>query len=871
MFKKPVMFIFALLVIGSMVLAACGPQEAVVTPEAVDSEEVSEPAAQPEETEPTATEAPAPEETEEEMVEPASTTTRLGGWLDEIAMSKVDADAAITQIAAGAIDIYPSNLTTPQDLASSKAAGLERSDQFGLYYEIRYNTSGPEFPATGKLNPFSNQKIREASNWLYDRDYINQEVYGGASIPKFVPITAGFPDYARYVEYIRPLETKYAYNFDKADQVITAEMEGMGAEKVDGKWMYNGEQVTLIALIRNDGDKTRIPIGDYVSNQWEALGFLVDRQYKTSSEASPIWVLGDPDDGLWHLYTGAWGVGAVERTSGDNFQFHYTPQSSYSFSPLWQTYDPPAEFIEVSEALANNTYATMDEREALFASALEQALEISYVVWIMDGKAFSAWNPDLSVAYDLAAGVDINALWPYTLKYDDKEGGLVRWAGPDIFTDPANPVAGSNWTGDSQWQIPTSNFDTINNPYTGVPLPDRLEFAEVTVLNGLPVSKNYDWVDLNFVDQIVVPEDVLVDWDAETQTFISVGEKYPEGLTSVTKTVYHYPANLYDQKWHDGSNVSLADFIMRMIFNFDPGKEASAIYDETQVAIMESFMSTFKGFKIISEDPLVIEVYEDTWYLDAEQIVTFFRSALWPEYGQGNAGWHQIAMSNLAEEAGELAYSADKSTANEVEWTNYIGGPSLEILAKYLAQAKEQAYIPYAPTLSQYIDADTAVTRYTNLENWYAEHEHFWLGTGPYMLDRVYLVEKTATLIPNPYYLDPADKWMGFSAPKLALTELDGPGLISIGAEASFDVYITFNEEPYLMEDIESVKYMLFDSTGTIVEVGLAEAIEDGYYTFTLSEEATAKMQAGAGKLEVAVSPIPVSIPSFASLEFVAE
>jgi peptide/nickel transport system substrate-binding protein len=70
---------------------------------------------------------------------------------------------------------------------------------------------GPEFK-DGRLNPFSDPAIREAVNWLIDRDYIVSEFYGGLTAilgtsaihPKL------FPDYARYVDVTRALELKYA-------------------------------------------------------------------------------------------------------------------------------------------------------------------------------------------------------------------------------------------------------------------------------------------------------------------------------------------------------------------------------------------------------------------------------------------------------------------------------------------------------------------------------------------------------------------------------------------------------------------------------------------------------------------------------------
>jgi len=479
MFRKKIFIALSLLLLASIFMVACGGADGnnVVTddnlPVSVDN--TTDNAVNNEPADNTGTDVEEPTDEPEEEAPPP--TTRVGGWVDTVAMSVVGADSAVTQIEAGAIDIHTSGLATPQDLAAITEAGLDRSDQFGLYYELRFNIVGPTFEGTGKLNPFSSAKIREAMNWLIDRDYINQEIYGGASIPKWLPITGGFPNYARYIEYIRPLEARYAFNFDKAEEVITEEMIALGAEMVDGTWQYEGEDVTLIFLIRTDSDGTRRPMGDYVANQLEDIGFVVDRQYKTSSEASPIWVLGNPNDGLWHLYTGAWGVGGIDRSEGDTFQFHYTPQSGYAFSPLWQEYTPGDEFTELSEALANATFTSLEERKDMFTEALEKTFELSYVVWVIDGKSFATWRPEIDVNYDLAAGVDINAFWPYTLRFEGQEGGLVKWANTDLFVDPPNPIAGSNWTTDSQWQTP---------PATGMRSPTRSPaFNFRSVLSGL--------------------------------------------------------------------------------------------------------------------------------------------------------------------------------------------------------------------------------------------------------------------------------------------------------------------------------------------------------------------------------------------------
>ena len=164
------------------------------------------------------------------------------------------------------------------------------------------------------MNPFSNRKIREAMNWLIDRNYINQEIYAGGSLPKLLPITTQLAEYTNLIDTARALEAKYAYNPDKAKEVIDAEMPGMGAELgSDGKWQFNGKPVTLIFMIRPDGDGTRKPMGDYVANQLETVGFTVDRQYKTSSEAFPIWLDTAAKDGQWNLYTAGYTPGGFPR------------------------------------------------------------------------------------------------------------------------------------------------------------------------------------------------------------------------------------------------------------------------------------------------------------------------------------------------------------------------------------------------------------------------------------------------------------------------------------------------------------------------------------------------------------------------------
>jgi peptide/nickel transport system substrate-binding protein len=854
--KNRLMMVLGMLIVVSMVLAACGPAEAPTTDEPTAPTEAPS-VAQPTE------EAPPP--TPEPTAVPR--TTRVGGWLDTVTMVVVTTDAVITQLQAGEIDLYANTLATPQEFQAAQSAGMQTFQPFGLYYEITFNPAGPVLSVAGTLNPFGVPAVREAMNKLIDRNYLVQEIYGGLAAPKWFPITGAFPDYARYADVAAGLEAEYAYDFDAAKATIDAEMTAMGAEMVDGKWNYNGEPVNLIFVIRSDGDGTRIQIGDYVSNQLEDIGFTVTRDYKTASEASPIWNGTNPEEGQWHLYTGGWITTIVSRDQGGNFLFFYTPDGSGS--PLWQAYRPTEEFYAVSQALNNNNFANFDERRELFATAMDLGLEDSSRVWLVDQKSFSPYSADVEVTGDLAGGISAAQLQFFTLRFKGQEGGDLTYAMADLLVEPWNPVGGSNWVYDTAPKRGINDFAVFSDPYTGLAWPQRIDTAAVTLEEGLPVAQTLDWVTLDFAAEIPVPEDAWADWDAETQTFITAAERFPEGTTAKRKTVVTYPADFFEQTvWHDGSNFSPADFVMFWIMQFDTAKEASAIYDPAAVSLFNTFLPDFKGLRITSTDPFTIEFYSDTYQLDAELNITAL-STLWPEYGFGNAPWHMIAIGNLAEAGGELAYTVDKADANGVEWTNYIDGPSLEVLGRYLDQAEAESHIPYAATLGEFLSAEEAAARYANLKAWFADHNHYWVGVGPYMLDRVFSVEKTLTMVQNPNYQDLSDKWARFAAPKVAEVEVDGEGRVTIGQEALFDVFVTFEGEPYPADEIAEVKYLLFDATGAVAGTGNAELVSDGQYLITLEANTTSALAAGANRLQVVVISNLVSTPTFAPFEFV--
>ena len=787
-------------------------------------------------------------------------------WVDEvIIVEEPSITTAVSRLQAGDIDIYASTSSQAVPFATIlNDPNLDYYQTFGSYSELTFNVAGPEFN-DGRYNPFSNRKIREAMNWILDRNYIAQELYGGLALPKSTMLNNAYVDYSRVVETARGLEAKYAYNFELAKDVIQAEMLADGATLVNGKWHYNGKPVEVLILARNE-DQRRF-VGDYVADQLEAIGITATVDYRTGGEASPIWTAGDPWLGQWSIYTGGWVAGEVYRDQGHIFRQMYSPQGmSYT---LWQEYKPVPEFEEIIEALYYKQFSTIEERNSLFSRALELGFEDSPRIYTVDQISYLARRAEVNVAADLAQGMGSTPLWPSTLRRGNEIGGRITVGSQQVLVDPWNPVAGSNQSFDTLPIRATFDRGFISNPYTGSRMPHRAERIEVTVQEGLPVAKSpdSDWVTLNFAPEIKVPGDAILYWDGAEQRFITVAEKYPEGLTAPRHTVVYYRDDLFKNvTWHDGSPYTIGDVLLPIILDWDRGFEESEIFDKSAQATVQTAVNNARGWRIVSYDPFVYEVWSTAWYIDAELNVADPFATF---YNYGAQPWHTLALGIAAEANGELAFSASKATSLDVEHLGYNMGPSLPILDKHLDNAIATNYLPYAEALSEFIPKEEIASRYANAKAWYQDKGHFWIGNGPMYLERVYPTEKVVHLKRYEAYSEPADKWSMFDQPRIAEVEVVGSSRVKAGEAVAFRVDITFNGEAYPIEHIQEVKYIVLDANGNVAYSGYGIGIADGHFEIVLTGEETAKLPVGSNTIEAIVLPTLVASATFGAHTFV--
>jgi peptide/nickel transport system substrate-binding protein len=455
--------------------------------------------------------------------------------------------------------------------------------------------------------------------------------------------------------------------------------------------------------------------------------------------------------------------------------------------PLWAAYTDEGDFYDVCQALWSSNFSTAAEREALFEDALWMSVQDSVRVFALGKYAFDPVRANVNLAADLASGILRSRLWANTVHFHDGSyqpllptgSTTLRLATSDLLIEAWNPVAGTNWlydmlpiraTGDNGFELDTN---------TGLKWPHRALSAEVTWVDGLPITYDPDhagWLTTSTVgSEIPVPETAWYDFDATTGEFLTVADVLGSGVTALTKTVVHYPDSIWSVPMHDGSMLDESDFLLYTIMQFVRADENSPLYDPSYVWTYDAFMSHFKGVEFEFNPGggigLTVTTYDDSYSLDAELIAGDEKHCWFPSGDYGPWAWHTVALGILAEEDLQLCFSEDKADDELVEWCNFIDGSSLGILEGYLDDVRNVAhedygYIPFENVLGDYIDQAYALNRYSNLDSFYTANGNFWVATGPYYLSDVDTLFDVIELTRHSGYPDDGDLWFHLLDPE---------------------------------------------------------------------------------------------------------
>ena len=752
-----------------------------------------------------------------------------GPYVDEIVFTLVEEETdALEKLDAGEIHLWLYNIETPEGLATAEElANVDYISAYPGMYDLFINPL-PYVNISGvkRFNPFGIREVREAINWLVDREYIAREVMGGLGYPQYTVYTPyAIADYARVYPKMMELEDKYRHDFEKAQEVIYEALTEAGCTLKEGKWYDpDGNLIEIHFVIRIED--VRRDIGDYVAGLLEDLGFTVVRDYAPVAKAIPK-VYGGITD--WHLYTEGWAFSAM---TGYEDTIAYYMYCSYWTGAVLAYYSPSPRLVELATALLEAEYTNMTERLRWIEEISELCLEDSTRVWLVVQVGPFPYNTGVTnIAYDLAAGC-----WSLftlrTVRFPDEIGGTLK-VGIKVFPEDAfNPVGGFKWLYSEHMGNLLKDYGLWIHPHTGLYMPVRANYAvETAGPEGV----------------LPVPEDAIL-FDPATQDWYKVGAD----VNATSKVTFNFAFG----KWHHGEEMTMADILAAVAHTYLVAYEGSDIYDPWAVTPgQELFIATCKGIKVINDT--AVEVYIDYWHIDESYIAA--AADIWT-----HASWEILALMDAAVKDHALAFSDSAAELWGVGWLDLARGPSLEILEGYFEDLNATSYYPpYMddPDLPEVakLDASKAAARWTALGAWFEDKGHFFVSNGPCYLESIDPVAKTITLKAFREYVYTADHWDHLVTPKVPEIGVETPPQVVPGLPATVNVTSTFAGEAYELVDIT---FLLVNPEGeTVLSKKPTWDATAAKFIVSLTEEETGMLTPGVYTIYVIAIPQEAAIP----------
>lgn len=769
---------------------------------------------------------------------PAASAQRTGAMVDRLIWFEQPNQAqAILDMAAGTMDVYMFNMRTAADVAAAKAhPDLWTVDTAGSINNLFVNpvpVNQTLAPNVG--NPFSKREVREALNYIVDRDFVAREISGGGLFPHTTMEHRFNPEYGREAVFMSELDRKYSFNPSLGAQMITAALNADSDYSFDsgsGLWRFKGQPITLNFVIRTED--IRRNIGDYVSDQLEELGFQVSRLYRTGGGAFAIVYNGPPDTGAWHLYTEGWAATALVAWADSDPDFFYCAGEG---SNIWNFYTPEPELEDVCDRLLNAQYASLAERQTLFRTATDLALKNSVRVWVASGATFAFSNRVTGMVYDLSGG-PWAMLATRTARFSTV-GGTLDVGQRLQFLSPWNPWQGFGWLYDALQAYAFTDVAVWPHPHTGLYMPIRTTYA-VNAPGSTAV--------------VQVDDDALV-WDSATRGFTTVSAS-ATGKSSVTYTFTF-------GNWHDGSAFNMDDVLYELALVHRRAHTSGDVHvADADAALAASILlkDQLRGFKVLNAN--TIQLWYDYWHPDPSTIASLFNPAF------PTTPWtaSELALTTVMTGTRPCRISEVTAANDGVDALDLSKGPCLAAMDANLASVFG-THTP--PGLSAYITPAEALTRWTALWAYRNATGHYYSSNGPFKLTLVDDVAVQTTMDRDTAYPIEANVFDAFLDPRIPSISFAPAPTVLIGRPAQFSLSSRLvGGGAY---DQISMTYLVVNpSTGAILFQGSPTRVAEGSYLITLAGAQTDTLAPGAYDLRTITVGEEAAVPVISTLSFIA-
>jgi peptide/nickel transport system substrate-binding protein len=666
----------------------------------------------------------------------------------------------------------------------------------------------------GELNPFAIREIRQAVQYLIDRDFIAGDIYGGRAVPMLSNVSPLDYDELTIFETVR--RSGIRYDPEYANSVIAEQMQQTGATQDNGVWSFNGRPVVIKIIVRVEDE--RRDIGDLFRAALEGAGFQAQPIYQPFGPATLAVYASDPITFQWHAYTEGWGRSAPDRYDFGTINQMYAPwlgnMPGWLETGFWQYENE--ELDQIGQQLYRGEFGSQEERDDIYRQMTAMGIDESVRLWVATAlQSFPARDELENMTIDIVGGPKS----PLTLREASVSGSdEIRVGNLWIWTDRTvwNPVGGFGDVYSTDIYKNLVDAPIVNHPFSGLPIPFRASFETDTAGPD---------------GTLEVPEDALL-WDAKADAWTPVGA----GVTAVSKVTYDY-SKYFQAPFHHGQQITPADLMYGIAQSWEMAYDDDRIQIETALGVTaRPFLETFKGFRLLDDDRL--ETYVDFWHFEPTYIASYATA------GGLSTPWELLyAMDQVVFEQRRGAYSDTAAARFSVPWLSLVTETDARLVVRTLRGLLSDETFPEAIfnlNGRSLVTVDEAKARYQASMDWFDQTNLLVISNGPFYLTRYDPPAQFAQVDAfraEGYPFKPGD-W-AFGEPPALTVEVEPPPPVVLGDAVSIPVTV---KGPGAL----SVRYALVDPSSadpetTIVASGEASGEGDSF-TVDIASDVTAAL-----------------------------
>jgi peptide/nickel transport system substrate-binding protein len=640
---------------------------------------------------------------------------------DKIEYVRVDQPLAVQAIRDGEIDAYIFNIL-PDAQVSVETTYADEIELWKGISGMDDLVLNPAPAPEGQLNPFSIREVRYALNFVFDRDFLVNELMQGTAAAMYDYLGPFHPE-APSIADIK-LRHGFTYDFELANDMVENAMVLAGAEKRAGLWYYRDEPVVVKALIRVEDE--RRDMGDAFAADVEKLGFKIEYIHTTFGPAIDTIYGTDPSTFEWSFYTEGWGIGASRWLTFQPAFWggEWDPDYGYWLGNMpgwgneeWWNYHSPGDRIEtLGTDIYFGRYTDLEDRE-------EKVREITDLIMT---EAVRIFGLRLMDAYP--ASRDLKGLT------QDMGNGLrsATWAPREAYKDDTTDLKFGNlwvWTETTVWNR-YGGFNDVYSVDIARSTYDPAVWRHPFTASAMPFRATYEVTTEGPEGTLSVPSDAYV-WDADADQWVTVGAD-----VDATSMVVFDLSMFTQSKWHHGLDINMADILYSIASGWDIANDAVKSTRESTVSGGASgYYNTIKGLVVDGDD---VTVYLDFYHFDDNEIA-LAANFMGGINGIGDNPWElNAAQDDVVFEKQLAAFDQTAADVYGVPWLSLVLGDHAGIVKDSLEEFLAEDYFPsnyFTLGDTTYDTIENARARYQATIDWYNDKGIIWISNGPFYLN----------------------------------------------------------------------------------------------------------------------------------------